>query len=470
VGDPDKPRHHLTKLLPVICLTACLPGSGWAKDTGQGTAPQPRPLYDSGDVAWAVNLGGKGHTGIDGVQFEADDLGVQGVRGRMDRVLGTQDQTTYRTFREGELKLQHQLPDGHYDITFLFAEPRSTNAGARVFDVQVQGERVIEGLNIRQIRGGRYQSALARTVTGVRVTDGQLDISLVARQGQPLLNAVVVRGRLIDARQWQLQWNDEFDYTGTPDAKRWNIEVWDARRVNDEDQAYTDRRKNLRVGDGILTVEAHREEFGEARYTSGRLHSRGKGELLYGRADIRARLPGGQGTWSALWMLPSDPFRYASLCSSDDEWQGRPDCDAWPNSGEIDIMEHVGYDSHRVHGTVHNKAYYAANWQQRQGAVEVRDVYDSFHVYSLVWQPDYLQVFFDGSLYFTYYRDGQDWRGWPYDHPYHVILNLAIGGDWGRAGGPIDDTIFPVALEVDYVRLYKLSPPELASATPVRAR
>ena len=196
--------------------------------------------------------------------------------------------------------------------------------------------------------------------------------------------------------------------------------------------------------------------YGEAEYTSGRIHSRGKGDWLYGRIDIRARLPGGQGTWPALWMLPTDAFKYATTCAADpEEWQGDDDCDAWPNSGEIDIMEHVGYDMHRLHGTVHNKAYYAGNGQQRKGSVEVRDLEQVFHVYSLEWTPELLRIYYDGVPYFTYVNDGQGWESWPYDHPYHLIMNLAIGGHWGGAGGPIDDAIFPVRLEVDYVRVFE---------------
>ena len=118
-------------------------------------------------------------------------------------------------------------------------------------------------------------------------------------------------------------------------------------------------------------------------------------------------------------------------------------------------MEHVGYDMNIVHGTVHNRAYYMQTREQRKGSVEAKNVDEAFHVYSLEWTPERIHIFFDGSLYFSYFNESTGWEAWPYDHPYHIVLNQAVGGDWGRAGGPIDDSIFPTRLEVDYVRVFK---------------
>ena len=214
--------------------------------------------------------------------------------------------------------------------------------------------------------------------------------------------------------------------------------------------------KNVRVENGLLIIEAHKEQYNNAEYSSGRINSSDKGDILYGRVEVRAKLPYGQGTWPAIWMMPNDINKYATPCP---EERGQPEgakCDGWPNSGEIDIMEHVGYDMNRIHGTVHNKAYYWVNGEQRRASIEAHDVDKEFHVYALEWSPERLDVFYDDSLYFTYLNQGEGWAAWPYDHPFHVILNVAVGGGWGGAGGPTDDSVFPVQMQVDYVRLYQM--------------
>jgi len=412
-------------------------------------------LYDTHAVVWAVNVGGDEHLGIDGVRYRADELVTGGKRGEVDRVIGAQEGTIYQTYRAGDIKIRRPMANGIYDITFHFAEPEDVSLGERVFSVWAQGKPVIESLDVRRERDSNFRAALSRTATNILVSNGVLELDFPASAGKAVLNALVVRGQRPTAGGWELLWADEFDYEGAPNPEIWNMEIWDSRKVNDEDQAYTDRSSNVRVSDGRLIIEAHREAYGGAEYTSGRIQSHDKGDLFYGRVDFRARLPAGQGAWAALWMMPSDPYRYATSCGEDKEWHGGDSCDAWPNSGEIDVMEFVGYDSARIHGTVHNRAFYSANGQQRKGSIEVRNVDAGFHVYSLEWTPERLDIFMDGSPYFSYINEHTGWQAWPYDHPYHLIMNLAIGGTWGRAGGPIDNSIFPVRMEVDYVRVFK---------------
>jgi beta-glucanase (GH16 family) len=115
----------------------------------------------------------------------------------------------------------------------------------------------------------------------------------------------------------------------------------------------------------------------------------------------------------------------------------------------------VGADEHLGIDGVHNRAFYSANGQQRKGSIEVREVDTGFHVYSMEWTPERIDISMDGSPYFSYINEHAGWQAWPYDHPFHLIMNLAIGGTWGRAGGPIDDSIFPLRMEVDYVRVFR---------------
>ncbi|MBT8102263.1 MAG: family 16 glycosylhydrolase [Gammaproteobacteria bacterium] len=406
------------------------------------------------DVVWAINVGGPAYTGIDGTEYDSEESVSGGEIGTMETVKGSQDATLYKSYREGDIRIAHAIGNGTYDITFHFAEPKSYERGDRVFDAFAEDEQVIDDLDVMLFRDGKIESALTVTAPNVVVDDGELNIRFEASVDQPTLSALVVRNKNRPTSSWELVWSDEFDSATLDDAK-WSPNIWPPRKVNDEDQAYTAREENLRIEDGKLLIEAHKEDYDGARYTSGRVHSDGKGDFLYGRFEVRAKLPAGKGTWPAIWMLPSDPFRYATTCEEGEDWQGSDDCDAWPNSGEIDIMEHVGYQMGHIHGTVHNVAYYWRNWEQRKGRILIDNVDEDFHVYALEWTPERIDAYVDDSHYFTYVNENSGWRVWPYDQPFHVILNIAIGGAWGRSGGGIDDEIFPTQMLVDYVRVYE---------------
>ena len=410
------------------------------------------------DLVWAINVGGPEYVGIDGTPYAAEESVSGGEVGTMENVKGSQDAFLYESYREGDIRVAHLIADGVYDVTFHFAEPEQFAARERVFDSLVEGRLVIDDLDVMLSRDGKVESALTVTVPDIEITDGELNIEFDASVAEPVLSALVVRSKNRPTPAWEMVWSDEFDGE-TLDAGKWSPNIWPARKVNDEDQTYTPREKNLRVENGNLVIEAHKEDYEGANYTSGRVHSDGKGDFLYGRFEARAKLPRGKGTWAAIWMLPSDPFKYATTCEEGEDWQGSSTCNAWPNSGEIDIMEHVGYQMGHIHGTVHNEAYYWLKWEQRKGRILLDDVDTAFHVYALEWTPERIDVFVDDSHYFTYVNENTGWQVWPYDQPFHVILNLAVGGGWGRAGGGIDDTVFPQRMLVDYVRVYQRAAP-----------
>jgi len=236
-------------------------------------------------------------------------------------------------------------------------------------------------------------------------------------------------------------WQDEFNYTGKPDATKWSHDLGDHGWGNNELENYTDKIGNAKVENGNLVITAIKEPSGKQQYSSARLVSKGKGDFLYGKFEIRAKLPKGRGTWPAIWML-----------ASGSEYGNK----GWPDNGEIDIMEHVGFDQDRLHGNIHTKAFNHAIKTNKGNNVVVKGLSEDFHVYTCEWTPETVAILVDGNAYFTFKREAAyQWPEWPFDKPFHLILNIAVGGNWGGQKG-VDDSIFPQKMEIDYVRVYPL--------------
>jgi beta-glucanase (GH16 family) len=249
------------------------------------------------------------------------------------------------------------------------------------------------------------------------------------------------------AGAWRQVWADEFNGEGLVDPSKWGYETGLIR--NDEKQYYTSARpENARVANGLLILEARKEAYQGAGYTSASLHSKGKGDWLYGRIEVRAKLPAGKGMWPAIWMMPSDP-KYGG----------------WPKSGELDVMENVGFEPKTVHFTVHTEAYNHTIGTQKSGTVDLPDLKTAFHVYGLEWSADKVAFFADDSVIFTFKNEGKGSATWPFDQPFHLKLNVAVGGSWG---GAIDDAIFPQRMEVDCARVFAWDPAAGIQSRPVK--
>lgn len=235
-----------------------------------------------------------------------------------------------------------------------------------------------------------------------------------------------------------LVWADEFDRDGLPDPARWSYDVGGHGWGNKEPQFYTEKRlENARVEGGHLVIEARKEAWQGAPYTSARLVTKGKGDWAYGRIEVRAQLPRGRGSWPAIWMLATTKDRMR-----------------WPDDGEIDIMEHVGFDHGVVHGSVHTKAYHHSIGTQKTAKLTVPDVSEAFHVYAIDWTRERIRFFIDDREYFQFARESDDAKVWPFDGPFHLLLNVAVGGNWGGQKG-IDESTLPYRMRVDYVRVYQ---------------
>jgi beta-glucanase (GH16 family) len=255
----------------------------------------------------------------------------------------------------------------------------------------------------------------------------------------------------LSAGDWKLIWSDEFNYNGLPDSTKWDYEVGFER--NFEMQYYTCKRaENARVENGYMIIEGRKEQYKNprykqnsgnwqenreyAQYTSASVITLNKMQFKYGRIEIRAKLPQGKGVWPAIWALGVNRFEVG-----------------WPLCGEIDIMEFVGHDPHKIYATVHYGIGKEGKHKSKGANIETNAPYDDFHLYALEWDENKMDFFFDQTKYFTFYIDdaGKEAAG-QFRKPFYLLINLALGGSWGRE---IDDSIFPQQYLIDYVRFYK---------------
>ena len=232
---------------------------------------------------------------------------------------------------------------------------------------------------------------------------------------------------------WRLVWRDEFNRDGQPDPTKWGYEKGFVR--NQEAQFYAeDRRENARVENGRLLIEARKDGFGGHPVSSASLTTQGKASWTYGRIEVRAKIPTGKGTWPAIWMLGTG---------------GR-----WPQDGEIDILENVGFDPNKAVFTVHSTKLDGTGHEGWGESITVPNLSAAYHVYSLEWSPSAMVWSVDGKVSHTYTKADPHGVAWIFDKPQYLLLNLAIGGAWGGQQG-VDDSIFPARYEIDYVRVYQ---------------
>jgi len=240
-----------------------------------------------------------------------------------------------------------------------------------------------------------------------------------------------------------LTWSDEFNGNNgsPPDPTKWTIETGGGGWGNNELETYTNRPQNVQIQNGNLVVTSIKETFtgadGIARpYTSARIKTAKHFEQKYGRFAARIKIPQGQGMWPAFWMLGDDI-----------------DKAGWPDSGEIDIMENIGKEPAMVHGTVHGPGYSGGKGLGGGYTLPSGKFADDYHVFAVEWEPGAIRFYVDDHLYET--RTPSDLPAgarWVFDHPFFILLNVAVGGDW--PGNPDATTSFPQTMQVDYVRVY----------------
>ena len=244
---------------------------------------------------------------------------------------------------------------------------------------------------------------------------------------------------------WQLVWGDEFSQPdgSAPDSTKWGYEIGNGSSGwgNNEWEYYTSRTNNARIQNGQLVIEARKESYNGYNYTSARMLTKGKWSWAYGRMEARIKIPRGQGIWPAFWMLGTNI-----------------DSVGWPTCGETDIMENIGKEPSINHGSLHMPAAGTTNDSQLTGMYTLAGgakLGDDFHTYAVEWSPAAIKFYVDDTLYETQTPATATGRTWEFDHPFFILLNVAVGGQF--PGAPDTTTTFPQTMKVDWVRVYQPS-------------
>lgn len=231
-----------------------------------------------------------------------------------------------------------------------------------------------------------------------------------------------------------LIWSDEFDVNGAPNPANWSFDLGDGCPNlcgwgNNEQQYYTDRPENIVIEEGFMKITARRENFNGSAFTSSRINSKGKFDFMFGRVEMRAKLPTGGGTWPAFWMLGADI-----------------DTNPWPGAGEIDVMEHVGNQQNTVFSSLHFPGNSGGNAVTQ--TTVVTGVSDGFHVYAAEWTSTEIRFSVDDVVYHIFPNNNTV----PFNKDFFLLLNVAMGGNFG---GTIDGAFTSSTYEIDYVRVYQ---------------
>jgi len=279
----------------------------------------------------------------------------------------------------------------------------------------------------------------------------------------------------MDLKDYTLVWEDNFDYEGAPDKSKWNFEVGNHQWPNRELQAYTDRPTNVCVHDGHLYITAQKEQDGEREYTSAKMTTTNRQSWQYGYFEFKVKIPRGFGSWPAIWMMPDIkppkmpdwvPLRENGWPKwnvlTEEQKKQLPPIPYhlhWPGCGEIDIMEHVGRMENNLLFSLHSYNHNHANKNTVPYTKRVEfkeNLFENFHIYAMEWTEDYIEYFVDGVSYCRYNKADDIVENmhdsWPFDKPYHLIMNIAVGGG---LGGPVNEDDLPFQMIVDYVRVYQ---------------
>jgi len=233
--------------------------------------------------------------------------------------------------------------------------------------------------------------------------------------------------------QKRLVWEEQFDGSNL-DKSSWNFELGDGCPHlcgwgNNEKQFYTDQ--NYQVKDGFFTISA---KLNEGKYTSTKITTKGKKEFQYGKIEVRAKLPKGKGIWPAAWMLGSNI-----------------DEAGWPLCGEIDILEYVGRLPETIFTTLHTADSHGNSKNTKKE--QISGIEEGFHIYAIDWNKDRIEFYIDQQLFYTFRPEEKNIETWPFDQPFYLILNMAVGGHFG--GKEIDNSIFPQSFIIDYIKVFQ---------------